>query len=103
MTPKTIRYQCRTVCKTYWHRCGSVQTHRHWRVTNINRRQYYSYSGISVIKMSSRWSQLTFSFNVGIRVETVYTTNKTLQHVFYEYLFWNILKLLVILTLLKVR
>jgi len=49
--PKTLRHQCRTVRKTYRHWCCSVQTHWHRRVTNINRRQHYSYSGISIIKM----------------------------------------------------
>jgi len=34
------------------HWCRSVQAHWHRRVTNINRRQYYSYGGISIIKMS---------------------------------------------------
>jgi len=30
----------------------------------------------------------------------LYTTNKTLQHVLYKYLFWNTLKLLIVIILL---
>jgi len=45
--------------------------------------------------MSYRWVQLAVGF-AGIREETMYTTNKTLQHMLYEYLFWNMLKLFII-------
>jgi len=49
-----------------------------------------------------RWAQLTVGF-AGNQVDTLYATNKRLQHVLYEYLFWSMLKLLIILILLKVR
>jgi len=52
--------------------------------------------------MSHRWAQLTVSF-ASMQVEMLYTTNKTVQHGLCEYLFWNTLKLLIIiLILLKV-
>jgi len=48
---QTLWHQCQTVSR-HQHWCQSVQTHRHQRITNINRRQCYSYSGVSITKMS---------------------------------------------------
>ena len=46
--------------------------------------------------------QLTIGF-AGMLVEMLYTTNKMMQHVLYEYLLWNTLKFLIIVILILLK